>query len=51
MKRLTLLYYKLPRFMKYYVSRLIYHPKLGKRVYLYGWPTFSANVEIGDYTF
>ena len=41
----------LPRFMKSIISRMVYQPKLGKGVRLYGWNTFSADVEIGDYSY
>lgn len=37
--------------MKHYVSKFMFKPKLGRHVTLYGWPTFSENVEIGDYSF
>lgn len=40
----------LPRSMKSIISRMVYRPKLGKGVHLYGWNTFSADVEIGDYS-
>ena len=43
-------YERLPRSMKSLVSRVVYRPKLGKGVHLYGWNTFSADVEIGDYS-
>ena len=45
------IYYKLPRPLQYWISRIKYKPKLGKGVTLYGWPTFSHNVSIGDYSY
>lgn len=44
-------YYCMPRWIQSLVSRMIYKPKFGKGVNLYGWPIFSANVSIGDYSF
>mgnify|MGYP005811411703 CR=1 FL=1 len=44
-------YYCMPRWIQSLVSRIVYKPKLGKGVNLYGWPVFSANVSIGDYSF
>ena len=41
----------MPRWIQSLASRIIYKPKLGKGVHLYGWPIFSANVSIGDYSF
>ncbi|NBI80111.1 antibiotic acetyltransferase [Anaerotruncus colihominis] len=41
----------MPRWIQSLVSRMIYKPKFGKGVNLYGWPIFSANVSIGDYSF
>ena len=45
------IYYKLPRPLQYWISRIKYKPKLGKGVTLHGWPTFSHNVSIGDYSY
>ena len=45
------IYHKLPRPFQYWISRIKYRPKLGKGVTLYGWPTFSQNVSIGDYSY
>ena len=35
-------YYCMPRWIQSLVSRIVYKPKLGKGVNLYGWPVFSA---------
>lgn len=48
---LLALYDKFPRFLKSIISRIIYTPKLGKGVCLFGWIIFSKNVEIGDYSY
>lgn len=48
---LLALYDRFPRFLKSIVSRIVYPPKLGKGVHLYGWIIFSKNVEIGDYSY
>ena len=45
------LYAKLPQFLKSIVSRIWYRPVFGKGVHLYGWPVFSENVKIGDYSY
>lgn len=45
------IYYKAPRFIRSIISRLVYRPKLGKGVTLYGWSLFSSGVSLGDYTF
>ena len=45
------IYHKLPRPFQYWISRIKYKLKLGKGVTLYGWPTFSQNVSIGDYSY
>ena len=37
--------------MQHYISRIQYHPHLGKGTTLIGWPCFSKNVTIGDYSF
>lgn len=47
---LLTLYDKFPRFLQSIISRIIYVPKLGKSVGLFGWIIFSKNVEIGDYS-
>lgn len=45
------IYYKCPRMVQHYISVWRYHPKIGKRVQLGGWSTFSENVTIGDYSY
>ncbi len=48
---LHFVYDKSPIFLQAVISRIVYRPKLGKGVHLYGWVRFSANVEVGDYSF
>lgn len=46
------IYYKSPKIVKqHYISRIVYKPKLGKGVKLFGCFFFSSNVKIGSYTF
>lgn len=46
-----LIYSKLPRFLRSIISLIIYKPKFGKNVMIYGWPIYGPNVDIGDYTY
>ncbi len=50
-KFLIQIFHKLPLPLKHWVSKVVYKPKIGKGVFLYGWSVFSRNVSIGDYSF
>lgn len=45
------IYRLFPEACRCWISRTIYHPKLGKRVNIYGKVQFEENVEIGDFTY
>ncbi|MEI8067722.1 MAG: CatB-related O-acetyltransferase [Candidatus Shapirobacteria bacterium] len=42
---------KLPIFLKHYISKIYFQPKLKKNSTIYGFTTFGPNVEIGEYSY
>ena len=46
-----ILFQRSPRFIKYYLSKIIYKPKLGKNVQIIGYAVFGPEVEVGDYSY
>ena len=49
--RCFILFQRSPRFIKHYLSKIIYKPKLGKNVWIIGYAVFGPEVEVGDYTY
>lgn len=48
---LFICFQRMPRGVKYWTSRMIYKPKLGKNVKIYGYGVFGPNVKVGDYSY
>jgi len=44
-------YQRLPDWIKHYLTRMVFKPKLGKKVAFYGNVLFGPNVSIGDYSY
>lgn len=42
---------KLPLFLKYYISKIYFHPIFRKGSTIYGYTIFGPNVEIGEYSY
>jgi acetyltransferase-like isoleucine patch superfamily enzyme len=44
-------YQRLPDWIKHYITKMVFKPKLGKKVTFFGNVLFGPNVFIGDYSY